>query len=107
MVDIGRDLWRPLDPSPLLKQGNPEHVTQDYIPVYLRGGRLHNLSGHSGPMLGHPHSNKVFPDVQTEPSVFQFVPTPSGPVVVLSSGNTVIGHHQKEPDSVVFPPSLP
>lgn len=33
------------------------------------------------PVLGHPHSGKkVFPDVQTEPPVFQVVPTASATV---------------------------
>uniref|UniRef100_A0A663MPQ5 TLC domain-containing protein n=1 Tax=Athene cunicularia TaxID=194338 RepID=A0A663MPQ5_ATHCN len=48
--------------------------------VYLQGQRLGNPSGHSVPALGHPLSKKVFPDVQREPPVFQFVPAASSPV---------------------------
>ena len=31
-------------------------------------------------ILGHPHSQKVFPNAQREPPVFAFVPTACGPV---------------------------
>jgi len=60
---------------------------------YLQGWRLHNLSGQPVPVLSHPHSEKVFPDVQREPSVFQFVPIASCPVT---------RHHRKEPGSIPF-----
>lgn len=30
--------------------------------------------------LSHPHSKKVLSDIQSEPPVFQFVPSTSGPV---------------------------
>lgn len=32
--------------------------------VYLQGWRLHSLYGQSMPVLSHPHSKKLFPDVQ-------------------------------------------
>lgn len=38
---------------------------------HLKERRLHNLPGL--PVLGHPHSRKVFPDLQREPPVFQFL----------------------------------
>lgn len=41
-------------------------------------------------MLSQPHSKKVFPNIQKEPSVFQFVPIGSC---------LVTGNHQKEPGS--------
>jgi len=31
-------------------------------------------------MLSHPHTEKVFPDIQTEPPVLPLVPIGSGPV---------------------------
>ncbi|NXV35722.1 NEK5 kinase, partial [Rissa tridactyla] len=34
---------------------------------YLQRWRLHTPSGQPVPVLGHPHSGKVFPDVQKEP----------------------------------------
>jgi len=40
---------------------------------HLQGYRLHMLSGQPVPVLGHPDSKKVFPDIQ-------FVPIASGPV---------------------------
>jgi len=45
----------------------------------------------------NPHNEKVFPDLQREPPVFQFLPIGTGPV---------IGHHWKESGSIVFAPSL-
>ena len=44
-------------------------------------------------VLGHPHSKKVFPDVQMAPPVFQFEPIAS---------DAVTGLHWKEPGSVFF-----
>lgn len=41
----------------------------------------------SVPVLCHPHTDKMFPDVQTEATVFQFVSTASGSVFQLG------GHH--------------
>lgn len=64
---------------------------------YLQRERLHSLSGHPVPVLSHPHSGKVFPDVKRELSVFQFVPMVSSPVT---------GHQQKEPGSLLFLCSL-
>ena len=69
--------------NPLLKQGHLGPVVQEHVQMafeYLQGGRLHNLSGQPVPVLSNPHSKKVFPDVQTGPPVFQFVPIASGPV---------------------------
>lgn len=87
MVEVGRDLWRSSCPALLLKQGHLEPVAQDHVQMafeYLQGWRLDNFSGQPVPVLGHPYSEKVFPDVQTEPPVFQSVPITSGPVT---------GHH--------------
>ena len=72
---------------PLLKQGLLQLVAQEHVQMafeHLQGWRLHNLSGQPVPVLGHPHSEKVFPDAQREPPVFQCVPIVSGPVT---------GHH--------------
>ena len=49
------------------------------------------------PVLGRLHREKLFPEVQEEAAVFQFVSTASGPVTE---------HHWKEPCSVLFSPSL-
>ena len=62
-----------------------------------KDGELHNLPGQPVPVLGHPHSKKVFSDVQKESPVFQFVPIDSCPVT---------RHHSKESGSVFFAPSL-
>jgi len=37
---------------------------------HLLGWTLHNLYGQPLPVLSHPHSKKVFPDVLREPPVF-------------------------------------
>ena len=62
-----------------------------------KDGDSTGLSGKPVQMLSHLHSRKVFPDVEREPPVFQFVPTASGPVT---------GHHWEEPGSTLFSPSL-
>jgi len=75
MVEVGKDLWRSSSPTPQLKQGPLEPFAQDYVQSafeLLQGWRLHSLSGQLVPVLDHPHSKKMFPDVQVEPPVFQF-----------------------------------
>jgi len=67
-LKLGKDLWRPSGPTPLLKQGHLEPVAQDHLQMafeYPQGWRLHRLSGQPVPGLGHPHSETVFPDIQT------------------------------------------
>jgi len=101
MVKVGSDFWRSSRPTYPLTQGPLEPAPQDHVQVafqYLQGWRLHNLSGQPVPGLSHPHSEKAFPDVQTEPPVFQFVLTASGPGT---------GHHWKEPGSIFLIPSHP
>jgi len=50
-AEVGRDLWRPSRPTPLLKQGHLELAAQDRVQMafeYLQGGRLHShLHGES------------------------------------------------------------
>ena len=80
-LEVGRDLWRSSGPTPLLKQGHLELAAQDHVQMaseYLQGWRLHPLPGQPVPVLGHPHSKILFPDVQREPPVFQFGPIASG-----------------------------
>lgn len=48
-------------------------------------------------MLGHPHSGRLFPDVQKKSLVFQFVHIASGPLTE---------YHWKEFDSIFFTSSL-
>ena len=64
-----------------------ELLTQDHVQAAfedLQGGIPNNLSGQPVPVLHHPHSTEVIPDVQREPLVFQSVTIASCP------GN---GHH--------------
>ena len=49
------------------------------------------------PVFSHPHSERVFPDIQRGFPVFQFVPIASSPVT---------GHHWKEPGCILFASSL-
>ena len=82
MVEVGSDLWRSSGPTPLLEQGHVEQVAQACVHMafkYLQEWRLHNLPGQPVPVLGHPHSEKVLPDVQRKPPEFQCVPTASSP----------------------------
>lgn len=42
MADVGRDLWKPYSPTPLLKQGNLDLVAQDHVQLsfeFLQGER--------------------------------------------------------------------
>ena len=58
----------------LLKQGRLELVAQDHVQTafeYLQGWPLHDLPGQAVPVLSHLHGEKVFPDVQGEPPLFQ------------------------------------
>lgn len=48
-------------------------------------------------VFGPTHSEKVFPEVQRDPPVFQRVPVASGPGT---------GHHWEEPGSIYFALSL-
>ena len=64
---------------------------------YLHRWRLHNFPGKPLPVLGHPHREKAFPDVQMEAPLFQLVSIVSCHVT---------GHHYKEPGSVLFALSL-
>ncbi|XP_068793723.1 lebercilin isoform X2 [Struthio camelus] len=57
----------------LLKQSHLEHVAQDPVQTAfedLQRRRLHHLSGQPVPVLCHPHSKEVFPQVQRELPVF-------------------------------------
>ena len=74
--EAGRHLRRSSGASPLLKQGHLEPDAQDHVQTAcedLQAWRLHNLSGQTMPGFNHSDSGKAFPDVQMEPSVFQFV----------------------------------
>ena len=87
MDEVGSDFWGSSGHTTLLKQCYLEQVAQDSLQMaseYLQGRRLHNLPGQPIPMFSVPHSEKMFPDVRTEPLVFQSVPIASGPVT---------GHH--------------
>lgn len=82
---------RPLEciwPNPLLKQGHLGPVAQDYVQMvfeYLQGRRLYNHSGQPVPVLSHPHSTKMFPDLQRDLSGSQFVPI----ALVMALGTTL------------------
>jgi len=81
MVEVGRDLWRSSGPTSLFKQGHLESVGQNHVQKtleYLQGGD--NAQPLWATCASHPHSEKVFLDVQREPPAFQFVLIASGPV---------------------------
>lgn len=75
-VEVGRDFWKSSGPTFLLKKGHLEQVAQDHVQVAfedLQGGRLHNHSGQTVPVLCHSHSKEVLPEVQMTPPVFECV----------------------------------
>jgi len=80
------------------KQDHIKPVARDDVQIafeYLQGWRLHNLFGQTVPVLDHPDSKIVFPNVQMDHPVFQFVPIVSGPIT---------GHHWKKPGPILFAP---
>jgi len=100
MVEVGRDLWRSSCPTHLLKQGHLETVTQDHVQTafeYLQGGRLQPPSSATCVSACSPSEWKSFPNIQTQPPVFQFVRNASG---------LVAGHRYKECGALLFALSL-
>lgn len=74
-------LWKSSGPATQVDLVEPELVAQNHVQLsseYLQAWILHRLPGQPVLLLSYPHSEKVFPDVQTSAPVFQFVPTASG-----------------------------
>jgi len=83
MVGIGKDLWGSSSPTPLPKQGHLQQAAQDLVQAgleCLQRRRHHNLPGQPVPVLHHPQSEEVLPQVQMELPVPQFVPIAPCPV---------------------------
>lgn len=62
-----KDLQRSPGPTPLLKQSHPDLVFQDHVQTGFETSQrpwLHDLPGQPTLVLSHPHSEKVFTDVQ-------------------------------------------
>ena len=98
MVGVGRDLCGSYSPTPLPKLSHLEQAAQDPIQAslqYLQRRRLHNLPGQPVPVLCHPQSEEVLPQVQTELPMLQFVPV--APCLVT-------GHHWKELGLIILTP---
>jgi len=97
MVRVGRDLWRS-SPTPL-----PKQVHLDCTGPHPGGfwvspeRRMHSISGQPVPVLCHPQSEEVFPHVQLELPMLQFVPVAPCPVS---------GHHWKESGPILSTPTL-
>lgn len=54
LVEVGRDLWKPSDPTLLLKQGHLEPLAQAHVQTAfenVQGERFQNLFGQ--PVLSH------------------------------------------------------
>lgn len=70
---VGRYLWRPPAPTPALQAGPPRASCPEPCPEgfwrFQEGGIYH-----LGPVLIQSHSEKVFPDAQRKPLLFQFLP---------------------------------
>lgn len=95
----GRDLWVHLIQLPFSSRAPTEGFPEPYLGGFWRSRRerLYNFSEQCMAVLGLLHSEKVSPDVQTEPPVILFVRTASCPGT---------GCCWKEPCSVLFVPSL-
>lgn len=82
MVEVGRNLWRPSSPTPLLKYGRLEYAVQGHIQVgfeYLYRKKLHNLSGNLF-QCSVTSTVKNFFLIFRWNFVFQFVPLGSLPI---------------------------
>jgi len=94
MVEDGRDFWKSPCPTPQLSQGHQEALAW----ALSRRICISPWRETSQPLWAVTLTvNKVFPDVQTAPHVFQLLPIASCPGT---------GHQRKEPGSVFFAPSL-
>jgi len=88
-VEAGRDLWRS-SRSIITSRSNRATETQltrtmsSWLLNIPRDGDSTTSLLACAQVLGHPHSEKVFPDVQKEPLVFRFVPADS---------SSATGHH--------------
>jgi len=91
MVEVERHLWRPPGPTTLVKQGHLQPAAQDHVQMFF----LRSLGMETPQPLWtaccSAHSEKLFPYVQREPPVSQFVLFTSCPVTE---------HQWKEPGSV-------
>ena len=95
MLGVGRDLCWSSSPNPLPKQAAQDLMQAGF--EYLQRRRSHNLSGQPVPVLHHPQSKEVFPHVQMELLILQFVPVATRPVA---------GHHWKEFGPILLTPTL-
>jgi len=67
MVGIERDLWGSSSPTSLISQGDLKQAAQDRVQAGfedLQRRRLHNPSRHPVPVLHHPQSKAVLPQVK-------------------------------------------
>lgn len=73
--------WRSSCSTLLFKWSHLQQVVHDCVWMafeYSRIMKAPQLSGEPIPVLSHTHSKNVLSDIQTTPSVFQFVPKASG-----------------------------
>lgn len=72
---VRRDIWKSAGPNPAAQAGQPRAGCPGQCPnSFWRSPQgLHNLSNQPSTVLHHPHSKEMFPDVQREPLIIQFV----------------------------------
>lgn len=80
IVGVGRDLWMPSSPIPLLSWGPPE--PRAMITLLLSISTNGNFITSVGNLCQHSvtFTVKMFPDVQMKPPIFPFEPIVSCPV---------------------------
>lgn len=78
MSEVGRDLWSHSVQLLCCSRAAESWLLRNVSPWLLNTSAGHcSLSGYSVAVLGHPHTEKVFSDVQVKPPVFQFMPIAS------------------------------
>jgi len=66
MVAVGRDLCGSSSPTPLPKQDHLQQAVEDLVQEgleYLQRRRLYNLPGQPVPVLRHPQSEEILPQI--------------------------------------------
>ena len=85
MVEVGRHLWRSSCPTPLLKQGHLQAVAQDHVQTAFEYPKDGDFTAAMGKLCQCSGTLTVKVSRCSQgTSMFQFVPSASGPV---------LGHH--------------
>lgn len=97
MVEVERDFWRPCSPTICSNR-----VPCNILPWTVSRGLLNifreaDFTTCQDNLFCHPHGKKLFPHVQLEQLLLQFVPIAAHPID---------GHHQKRSGPITLTPAI-